>query len=161
MPTSTYIALANITLGSSASSVTFSSIPATYRDLILIATHKLTTAGETLIYFNADTGSNYSSVTMRGGPSSSTFSASFTAAGIRPQNAVGGATASNDSFQLQVMDYSATDKHKATLLRAGNATTDFSMAHASRWANTGNITSIKCEAPYASGSTFALYAIVS
>ena len=36
MPTPTYTPLATVTLGTSAASVTFSSIPATYRDLILI-----------------------------------------------------------------------------------------------------------------------------
>jgi hypothetical protein len=36
MPTSTYVALATTTLGATAASVTFSSIPATYRDLLLV-----------------------------------------------------------------------------------------------------------------------------
>jgi hypothetical protein len=36
MPTQTYVALASETLATSASSVTFAGIPATYRDLVLI-----------------------------------------------------------------------------------------------------------------------------
>jgi hypothetical protein len=164
MPTPTYVSLATITLSSTDSEIIFSSIPATYRDLILIVEHKLSGAGETDIQFNSDTGSNYSTVTMRGGATSSTFSASFTTTGIRPQNAVGGSTSTNDFFRLQIMDYSATDKHKTTLLSSGNGSTSFVQNHANRWANTAAITSIKCTASsttYASGSSFSLYGIAS
>jgi hypothetical protein len=164
MPTNTYIALATITLGSSASTVTFSSIPATYRDLVLVAQHKVTGAGETDVQFNADTGNNYTTVTMRGGASASVFSATYTANGIKPQNSVGGSTSTNDFFQLEIMDYSATDKHKTSLLRSGNASSAFVQNHNVRWANTAAITSVKCTATgtsYASGSTFSLYGIVS
>ena len=43
-PVSTYVALATTTLGATASSVTFSSIPATYRDLVLVTNAQTTTA---------------------------------------------------------------------------------------------------------------------
>jgi hypothetical protein len=64
MPTSTYTALANLTLGTAASSITFSNIPATYRDLILItsARSSTTATGVDAIFlrYNSDTGSNSS-----------------------------------------------------------------------------------------------------
>lgn len=164
MPTNTYKALATITLGSSASTVTFSSIPATYRDLILVVQHKVTGGAETDVQFNADTGNNYSTVTLRGGADSSIYSANYTANGIKPQNAVGGATSTNDFFQLDIMDYSATDKHKISLLRSINGSTSFVQNQAVRWANTAAITSVKCTASgasYASGSTFSLYGVIS
>jgi hypothetical protein len=65
------------------------------------------------------------------------------------------------SQYIQVMDYSATDKHKTVLAR--NASTVNSVnAHAARWANTGAITSIVVlteSSTFASGSTFSLYGI--
>ena len=62
-----YTALATTTLGSSASSVTFGSIPQGYRDLMLVISGTVTSSNITLaIRFNGDTGSNYFSVNMRG-----------------------------------------------------------------------------------------------
>lgn len=60
MPT-TYEPIATTTLGTTASSITFSSIPATYTDLKVVFTGTVTEVGETLYYrFNSDSGSNYS-----------------------------------------------------------------------------------------------------
>ena len=63
---STYEPIATTTLGSAASSITFSSIPSTFTDLRLVLT--ATTAGSGAIYgqFNGDTGSNYSSTSLEG-----------------------------------------------------------------------------------------------
>jgi hypothetical protein len=132
--------------------------------LILVVEHKVSGAGETDVQFNADTGNNYTTVTMRAGASASTFSATYTSNGIKPQNSVGGATSSNDSFQVDIMDYSATNKHKTSLLRSGNASTGFVQNHAVRWANTNAITSVQCTATgttYAIGSIFSLYGVIS
>ena len=155
MPTSTYVALATTTLGASASSVTFSSIPADYRDLILVATYS-TSIGDILLEFNSDAGSNYSIVEMRG-DGSNPFSASFTRSGAFLGY-------SNQTVQqssiAQVMDYSATDKHKTVLSRP-NSTLKEVAAYASRWANTNAITSIKIKASasFVAGNTFSLYGI--
>jgi hypothetical protein len=58
----TYEAIATQTLGSAAASVTFSSIPGTYTDLVIVCTPLRVTAGaeELVFQFNSDTGSNYS-----------------------------------------------------------------------------------------------------
>ena len=154
MPTQTYFPLANITLGSSASSVTFSSIPATYRDLVLVSSISVTAGGNATISFNGDTGANYSRVYMLGTGSSaisgSDTSRQFTqvTTGLRTSNIT------------QIMDYSATDKHKAVLVRDNN-TTDGVVGYAFRWANLSAITSITITASFASTATFALYGISS
>lgn len=58
---STYEPISTTTLGSAASSITFSSIPATYTDLKVVFVGTTTVDGETLYYrFNSDSGSNYS-----------------------------------------------------------------------------------------------------
>ena len=164
MPTPTYTALANITLGSSASSVTFSSIPATYRDLVLIESFQHTTTGSQSLMKFGDTSTNYSMVTMRGDGSAAN-SAAFS--GEASLGTTPGNTNNTANVQLtcvrQIMDYSATDKHK-TILQRFNDTSQHTIAVAGRWANTSAITTIalsNLSGNYAAGSSFALYGIAS
>lgn len=57
----TYEPIATTTLGSAASSITFSSISSAYTDLKVVFVGTTTVDGETLYYrFNSDSGSNYS-----------------------------------------------------------------------------------------------------
>ncbi len=70
----TYEPIATTTLGSAASTITFSSIPATYTDLRLIITVTGTAADAVAITFNSDTGSNYSYTRLLGsGSAASSF----------------------------------------------------------------------------------------
>jgi hypothetical protein len=169
LPTPTYTALANVTLGSAASSVTFSSIPATYRDLVLVHSTKHSFSGSITvrddgIRFNSDSGSNYPSVIMKGNGSTAS---SDTLSATSIQLLYGMASASFQMGIVQIMDYSATDKHKAVLYRSGlgDDTNQGAYAQASRWANTAAITTLTI-APSGSfqllaNSTFALYGIVA
>lgn len=162
MPTSTYTPLATTTLGANATTVTFSSISQSYRDLILVTDGTRTTTDSISIrlQFNGDTGSNYSTVYMYG-TGSSAASGSITTDGvytarIAPTRAIG---------QTNIFDYSATDKHK-TVLSRGNAADYITIAYAGRWANTAAITSIVCSieggsGQFATGMTFSLYGIAS
>ena len=152
MPTPTYTALANVTLGSTAT-VTFSSIPATYRDLILVV--RGTTNN---IRVNGDTGSNYSNVAMYGNGSSAGSGAETTT--FFYTNWWGGGTAANRMYIVQFMDYSATDKHKTILVRGDQADAEAN-ANAGRWANTAAITSITSVGTAPAGSTWSLYGIAS
>jgi hypothetical protein len=164
MPTPTYTPLATVTLGSAASSVTFSSIPATYRDLVLVESFQHTTTGSQSLMKFGDTSTNYSMVTMRGNGSaanSATFSGDGNI-GTSPGN-----TNNTANVQLtcvrHIMDYSATDKHK-TILQRFSDTSQHTIAVAGRWANTSTITTIglsNLSGNYAAGSSFALYGIVA
>ena len=158
MPTSTYVALATTTLGASASSVTFSSIPASYRDLVLVADGTTAASdGYVVLQFNGDTGSNYSNVFMTGF-GSTTESIASTNTSIR--RALMGNSQSNIIWQL--LDYSATDKHKTVLSRSGSNGSTNVAAAAGRWANTAAVTSIAISSEsstFSSGSTFSLYGI--
>jgi hypothetical protein len=159
MPTPTYTPLATVTLGSSASSVTFSSIPATYRDLIFIIDGNLVSSSDNVtVRYNGDSGSNYSSVEMSGN-GSTTFSG--TQSGT--QASVGAAYTNRGTNIIQVMDYTSTDKHKTGISRfstAGNAVGAF----ASRWANTAAVTSVRIgltAQSFATGTTFSLYGVIA
>jgi hypothetical protein len=160
MGTPTYKALATVTLGTSAASVTFSSIPATYRDLVMVLNCKVV-SGDRFPrgVLNADTGSNYQRVALQS-DGLSVFSNTGTDAFLTLGNA-------NTTFAYNsvthFMDYSATDKHKTVICRSGVTGLQI-RAITNRWANTDAITSIKVEldgSSYDTGSTFSLYGIAS
>jgi hypothetical protein len=156
MPTPTYTPLATVTLGSSASSVTFSSIPATYRDLILIFEGTLSASADLTFTLNGDT-SNRAGVVMFGTGSS-------TGSGTRTAGEIGFIGSGRSNMIIQVMDYSATDKHK-TLVSRSNAPAEAVAAYASRWGSTAAVTSFAVVATSGrtilSGSTFSLYGVIA
>jgi hypothetical protein len=172
MPTMTYTPLANLTLGSSAASVTFSSIPATYRDLIVVLNIRSTHSGDedyALMRFNGDTGSNYSYVFMNGSGAAATSGTASSSTFINDSNFAANSATANvfTPAVINIQDYSATDKHKTTISRSNSTTASGQVsATAGRWANTAAITSVaftcfQSGASYASGSTFSLYGVIA
>jgi len=161
MPTPTYTPLASLTLSASAASVTFSSISQAYRDLVLVVNGALDTASRGVYArYNADTGSNYSIVNMAG--DGSTTSSGTSSNTYMFYNYLNSAVANErNSWIVNLMDYSATDKHKTVLSRFGQAGTG-AEALAGRWASTSAITSIQViswSSNFTAGSSFALYGI--
>jgi hypothetical protein len=165
MPTSTYTPLATVTIGSPAGSVTFSSIPATYRDLIVTFSGSLSASTRIDLRVGAgslDTGNNYNSVIMWGnGTSASSVNYNnnplmYTL--FDPTNSGTGIV--NASFSI--MDYSATNKHKTFIGRA-DSSTNLAMAFAGRWASTSALTTIALLpiANFTTGSVVSLYGIAS
>lgn len=157
-PVSTYVALATTTASGGETSVTFSSIPASYRDLIMVWGGSASGTVSVFVRFNSDTGSNYSYVYANGDGSSATSASGSTT--YISQNFL---TASQNTMIMQIMDYSATDKHKTVLTRWGVADTSLQMA-AERWASTSAINEISCavqSGTITAGSTFSLYGIAS
>jgi hypothetical protein len=159
MPTNTYTALATITIAVTDTEIVFASIPATYRDLVLVVSGQSTAANANMqARFNSDAGSNYSWVFM-GGDGSSTFSGT----GSGTSGDWGNFPNAQSVSVFQIMDYSATDKHKTTLVRS-NTTATYAIAYANRWANTAAITSISLTVSgvanmFAAGTTLSLFGI--
>lgn len=159
MATPTYELIDSTVLGSSSASVTFSSIPATYRDLVLVVESASGSGFLTeYIQVNSDTGANYNDVYMRGNGSSATSSSSSSSNQIYPdQNSISGTE--RRMYTAQFFDYSQTDKHKSILIRNSNPARNV-QADAARWASTAAINSITLAGgTYAAGSTFYLYGI--
>ena len=161
MPTATYIPLATITLSSSAASVNMASIPNTYKDLILVIDPKGLAGNWVQVEFNNDTSTVIPGVRALGDGSttiSQTQNNAFIDAGFFNSGAVGNTI-------LQIMDYSATDKHKTVLNRwnnnAGSGANYVAMA-AFRYPVTTAISSIRVKSNsgnLASGTTVNLYGI--
>jgi hypothetical protein len=153
----TYDSIATQTLGSAASSVTFSSIPSTYTDLVLVSDYQLSTGDNFItIRFNSDTGSNYSFTNLygEGTAAASDRSSNQTAGRI-------GFYGSNKSNSIvSIMNYSNTTVNKTAISR--DNTNTYVVTRVNLWRNTSAINSITIltSGPNLnSGSTFSLYGI--
>jgi hypothetical protein len=161
MATPTYDLIETTTLASAASSVTFSSITQDYRDLVLVL-NLLPDASfpNQRLRLNGDSGSNYNRVTMSGNGSTA---GSISQSGLNAIFSIGPGSSVVVTNIFEIMDYSATDKHKTVLARTNRV--DFEVtAAAHRWANTSAVTSVETfatQGSYPSGSTFSLYGIAS
>ena len=169
MPTPTYTALATVTVSTTTNTLTFSSIPAGYRDLVIQGATRSTRAAVTedlLLRLNGDTGSNYTGVFMLASSGGAQSVTSSTTSFAVASNTVANTGTANvfSSFVGQVMDYSATDKHKTMLQRNGGGNQDQVWAGAGRFASTSAITSVTlfyAIGNIATGTTFSLYGIAS
>jgi len=174
VPTSTYVGLANITLGSSATSVSFSSISQAYRDLVLVisgrTTYTTNNDDSISLRFNSDTGSNYPG-TYALGYSGGTYSPTSNTTRLQPFS-ISTSASSNTSpgnAVINIIDYSASDKHKSVVGRGNDTVGNNVVMTAARWANTNAITSIQVYSDrylqggsatsFAAGMTLALYGI--
>ena len=71
MATNTYVALDKVTVGTATPSITFSSISASYTDLVIVGQYGSTVTEDYLrMQFNSDTTTNYSSTRIDGNGSS-------------------------------------------------------------------------------------------
>jgi hypothetical protein len=159
----TYEPIASTTLGSAASSVTFSTISGAYTDLVLIA--NLSNATTTNAYYrvgnsSVDSGNNYSETWLRGNGSA----------------AASGGRTSNDAFLLfnadnisqdewttniiHLQNYSNTTTNKTAIYRM-NSAANFTYATVGLWRSNSaiNIITIYSGGNFKSGSTFSLYGI--
>ena len=157
--TATYALIETKTLGSATSSVTFSSIPGTYTDLVLVINATASGGGlNPQIQFNGDTASNYS-LTWMYGNGSAPFSGRYS---NQTSSYIGYLTTTEPAtFIVQVEDYSNSTTYKSGLFR-WNATNTEVGAGVCLWRSTSAITSLTVKTSahnYATGSTFKLYGI--
>jgi hypothetical protein len=154
-----YIALATTTLGSSASTVTFSSIPTSVggvalRDLILV--YNGTGNATAPINLQLNGSGSGSSLYMQGDGSSP--GSAVDANNLRTGFCISGL---NSVIVAQIMDYSATDKHKTYLSREGMGAGQV-VTWAGRRASNDAVTSVAFACvgfSFNSGSTFSLFGI--
>jgi hypothetical protein len=160
MPTATYIALANLTLTGTDSVVEFSSIPNTFRDLVLVVEGTASAGVVPLVRFNnVNSGNLYTTVSAGNNVSSTTLDNSFQL----PYTDWSSTSTQPTAMIWHIMDYSATDKHKTVLIRTNKYAGEVGM-HAGRFASTSAISTITFSAnggTMQTNSTFALYGIVS
>lgn len=161
---SAWTPLANLTLTGTASSVTFSSISQSYRDLVIVV-YALGVGGSVrpVMRFNGDTGSNYSFMAMQGTGSVASRTFTTSSSYMPEDGSVFGSTTDRVHTTINIFDYSVTDKHKPMLQKTDASATGTTVA-AGRWANTAAVTSVAIfpiANSWAAGSSFALYGVAS
>lgn len=168
--TSAYDSIATTTVSTSVSSITFSSIPATYTHLQLrwLARSDRAAAQDFVdIRFNSDTGANYAAHLLYGDGSTASSAAyvSNTSVGVI---FMPGSTATASVFGVGVMDildYTNTNKYTTTRILGGADIngTGRSVLGSGVWMNTAAVTSLTIITDNASTFTqyskFALYGI--
>jgi hypothetical protein len=168
----TYTLISSQVLGSSAASVTFSSIPTTYTDLVVKASARGDVAavlGAMKINFNSDTATNYSYTQLLGNSSAatSTHATSATADTIINIDDASATTSTFGSFEIYIPSYNSTaakpyfdiDVTENNLGTAGAADIQ---ANAHLYRGTSGITSIvltPSSGNFVTNSSFYLYGI--
>lgn len=159
----TYTPIATNTLGSAAASVTFSSIPGTYKDLVLVVDGiSSSSVNGIVLQYNGDTSNAYS-LTQIGGNGSAVSSARRTSQRFININYTGYWTnASRGNIIVQIQNYSNTTTYKTCLSR-GNFSAIGLDAIVGLWSSTAAITSVTINnddsGNIGSGTTFSLYGI--
>ena len=158
----TYESIASQTLGSNTATVTFSSIPQTYTDLILVAAYDLATGGGSMaLRFNSDTAGNYGVTYLF---SNGSISASGRVVNSTSVAAGRAAVGGQGGGFTHIMNYSNTTTYKNALSRSfGTIASASPWLSTNTWRNTNAITTITCTdesgGNFATGGVFTLYGI--
>lgn len=155
----TYDSIASTTLGTATNAVSFTSIPSTYTDLVLVGVAVHTTGGtNTTLRFNNDSTFIYSSTFVYGDGSTASsgrqtnnnnIPADYSASTTNPSN-----------FILSIQNYANTTTNKTIVGRSNEAGTN-ALAIVGLWRSTSAINRIDLgiTGNFAAGATFSLYGI--
>lgn len=161
----TYTPIATYTSSSAFSNYTFTSIPSSYTDLILIGSFG-TTSGSANIALQVgngsiDTGSNYSFTYLKGDGSGAGSGRAATQAQIYIDYSAYATTSISSTYIWQIQNYSNTTINKTVLGRANTASVGTNTA-VGLWRSTSAIDRIKIDpqsTTFLANSTFTLYGI--
>lgn len=155
---STYEKIATTTLGSAASTITFSSISGSYTDLVLVSDNIGDGLNAIYVYFNSTTGTTNYSYTQLSGNGSTASSSRVSNTDSIP---CGITDTTRNNFIVNIMNYSNTTTFK-TVINRGNTPSFAVRAFVGLWRSTNAITSVSITsggAVFQSTSMFTLYGI--
>jgi hypothetical protein len=162
----TYEPIATTTGTGSSTSITFSSIPSTYTDLVLVCSVIVPSSSSIAIQFNSDTGNNYSYTVLDsdGATASSNRQTNVNVINLAGWSSNLGSTTSPSPIICHINNYSNNTTFKTGLVRSTAYGTSSSCVDAfvGTWRNTATITSVRVfssSANLATSSTFTLYGI--
>lgn len=176
MPSPTYVALAKTVLTGSQASITFSSIPSTYTDLILVVSSRQQDSGsyfeQFYLEFNGSATAVYSQTMVRGNSSVAGSNQNSTQAYFNYLYQTGPSNTANTfgSVEIYIPNYTGSTNKvmSSTSVVENNSTTageSWIAGAAQLWRNTSAINQIKLTASgggagnFTSGSRFDLYGI--
>jgi hypothetical protein len=170
-----YFQIATVTAAGGETSLTFSSIPATYTDLQIRGVFRDTyvasaRVSNVFVQFNADTGTNYAYHNLTGDGTSVSAPGSAATNKISMEGAGLSDLSTASIFGasiIDIADYANTSKNKTVKFLAGDenntASTNFEISLGSGlWLNTAAITSVVLKpqlTAFKANSTFTLYGI--
>ena len=149
----TYEPIATTTLGTAAASITLSSIPSTFTDLVIIFTGTQGAFDNTGLRFNGDTGSNYSKTMVY--DANSNRGTNDTSIRIM----IAGTTINSTIWQI--MNYANSTTYKTALCRSGIASDQVRMG-VGLWRSTSAINEVTFLAEsgnFGTGTTVSIYGI--
>ena len=155
---STYDKIATYTIPSTTSSFTFSSIPSTYDDLVLVGSTG--GVGDVIVRFNADSSNNYSQTQLWGNAGAVVYTqrTGLLAYTTWMQHS---ATVGRTSGMLNIFNYANNSLKKSSLALSQNNEYQRIYSYANTYHSTTTISSILISAAtnIATNSTFTLYGI--
>lgn len=162
----TYEPIATATASGSSGTVTFSSIPQTYTDLILVMKLGYTSGGHyAIVRANGDSdgNANYGNTYVLGTGGGASSGRNGGLSGYYSSFGITGDTTLNFMSVMHIFNYSNTTTFKTALTRDNLAGSGAEAVAACRRTNTNAITSLEIKGTsssvFASGSTFTLYGI--
>lgn len=155
----TYTLISSNVLASNAASVTFSSIPATYTDLVVRVSARASNpsvAYNIRVQFNSDSSTNYSETSLRGNGSATSSYRTTSATELVEGFVIDGDSATASTFgslELYIPSYTASQSKPMSSfpVQENNTTAANIIPTAELWRNNAAITSIYM---YVSGTTF-------
>jgi hypothetical protein len=167
----TYTLISSNVLASSAASVTFSAIPATYTDLVLRISARSDTSAQTQqvwLQFNSDTSAVYSYISLNGNGATVLNAIGSSLTSTRILGGANGNTSTASTFgnaEIYIPSYTVSQNKPIGSfgVSESNATSATMGVNAGLWRNTAAITSItilpSTSLNWLSGSSFYLYGI--
>ena len=162
--TTAYESIATTTATGSSSTLTFTSIPATYKSLQIRGIANDAFRSNLRLNFNSDTGANYAYHLLYGNGSAAAATGAASATYIDYMGKAESTASIYGASIIDIVDYASTSKYKTAKTFFGY---DFngggwSSLSSGLWMSISAITSITITNPngnYTSGSTFSLYGI--
>lgn len=157
----TYVPIATQTASGSVATLTFSSIPNTYTDLVLVSSASSGTTGTILAQLNGDTSGTYSYTRLTGNGTSA-----LSARGTSQTSLwLGSINSGNlNTTIVNFLNYANTTTYKTCLVR-NNDTSVATYGVVNLWQSTSAISSITLftnnSTNFTSSSTFTLYGILA
>jgi len=165
--TSNFFKIATVTASGSQSSVTFSSIPSTYKSLQLRILANDGGAGACSLNFNSDSGTNYAFHRLYGNGSLVSANGTASTTSLSYNSPSGSLSNIYAAAIVDIIDYASTSKYKTVKTFAGvdnnGGATSLAYLTSGLWQSTSAITSITITDQqgnnWTSSSTFTLYGI--
>lgn len=164
--TTSYESIATSTVGASpVSSISFTSIPATYTHLQIRFTALNSAVVNSQFQFNSDTGANYSNHQLFGDGASASAANGANASFMLASYSANTTANYTNAAIIDILDYANTNKYKTTRGLAGvdiNAAGGYITYRTGNWRSTAAVTSIQIfpsSGNFTQYSSFALYGI--